>query len=90
MSLQEWSLVVFGSTAFMYLMAYFSLFHNPSIKKFILFIFAWVVHMVVTLWYGIATEQIGFVLIFGLEIAIIFFVYIITGKVLNYVDQESP
>lgn len=89
MSLQDWSLVVFGSTAFMYLMAYASLFLSPSIKKFLLLILSWIIHMIVILWYGIATNQMGFILLFGLEITIIFFVYIITGKVLKYVDQIS-
>lgn len=86
MNLQDWSLVVFGSTAFLYMATYLSMFHKPSIKKFLFLILSWVVHMAINLWYGIATDQIGFVLIFFLEISMIFFVYIITGKVLSNDD----
>jgi hypothetical protein len=36
-----------------------------------------------TLWYGIYTGQIGFILIAGLEIAMAIFVYVTTGKAIE-------
>ena len=81
MSLEDWSLVYFGATAFLYFMIYMSMFQSPSVKRFLVLVLAWVIHMVVMLWYGIATAQIGFVFMFFLEIMMLAFVYVITGKV---------
>lgn len=90
MSLNTWSLIVFGAVAFLYIMVYSSMFQKSSIKKFVLLIIAWVIHMVTILWYGIATSQIGFILWFALELMVIYFVYVITGKVFNndYIGSE--
>ena len=71
MSLNTWSLIVFGAVAFLYIMVYSSMFQKSSIKKFVLLIIAWVIHMVTILWYGIATSQIGFILWFALELMVI-------------------
>jgi hypothetical protein len=89
MSLNTWSLIVFGAVALLYIMVYSSMFQKASIKKFVLLIIAWVIHMVTILWYGIATNQIGFILWFGLELMVIYFVYVITGKVFNNDSIES-
>jgi hypothetical protein len=83
MSLNTWSLIVFGAVAFLYIMVYSSMFQKASIKKFVLLTLAWVFHMVTILWYGIATSQIGFILWFALELMMIYFVYVITGKVIH-------
>ena len=85
MSLNTWSLIVFGAVALFYIMVYSSMFQKASIKKFVLLTLAWVVHMTTILWYGIATGQIGFILWFALELMMIYFVYVITGKVINNV-----
>jgi hypothetical protein len=89
MSLNTWSLIVFGAVAFLYIMVYSSMFQKSSIKKFVLLIIAWVIHMVTILWYGIATNQIGFILWFALELLVIYFVYVITGKVFNNDSIQS-
>jgi hypothetical protein len=83
MNLNTWSLIVFGTVAFLYLMVYSSMFQKATIKKFILLIIAWVIHMATILWYGIATNQVGFILWFALELMMIYFVYVITGKVVK-------
>lgn len=83
MTLQDWSLIVFGATALLYFMVYLSIFQNPSIGKFLFLILAWIAHSTVLVWYGIATDQIGFVMIVLLEIMMVTFVYIITGKVIK-------
>lgn len=87
MSLNDQSLIVFGTTALFYLMVYTSLFLNPSPKKFFLLFLTWLLHIGTILWYGIVTNQIGFILWFGLEIIMVYFVYIITGKVLK--DEDA-
>jgi len=89
MSLNTWSLIVFGAVALLYIMVYSSMFQKSSIKKFVLLIIAWVTHMVTILWYGIATNQIGFILWFALELLVIYFVYVITGKVFNNDSIQS-
>ena len=89
MSLNTWSLIVFGAVALLYIMVYSSMFQKSSIKKFVLLIIAWVIHMVTILWYGIATNQIGFILWFALELMVIYFVYVITGKVFNNDSIQS-
>lgn len=87
MSLNDQSLIVFGTTTLFYFMVYTSLFLNPSPKKFFLLFLTWLVHVGTILWYGIVTNQIGFVLWFGLEIIMVYLVYIITGKVLK--DEDT-
>jgi len=83
MSLNDWSLIIFVTTALFYVMIYASLFQSPTIKKFLFLFLSWVAHMGTILWYGIATRQVGFILWFLLEITMVYFVYIITGKVIK-------
>jgi hypothetical protein len=83
MSLNDKSLVLFGTAALLYMCVYAAMFLSPSLKKFFTLALAWLVNWVATLWYGIVTEQVGFILICGLEVAMIFFVYVITGKVIQ-------
>jgi hypothetical protein len=83
MNLNTWSLIVFATVAFLYLMVYSSMFQKATIKKFIFLTMAWVIHMITILWYGIATNQVGFILWFALELMMIYFVYVITGKVVK-------
>lgn len=83
MSLNTWSLILFVTTAFFYVMVYASLFQSPTIKKFLLLVLSWIAHIGAMLWYGIVTSQVGFILWFFLEITMVYFVYIITGKVVR-------
>jgi hypothetical protein len=90
MSLNSWSLIFFGSQALLYLSIYFAMFSTPpNMLKFIFATFLWFVQLFVTLIYGMSTGQIGFVLIFFLEIAMIMFVYTVTGK-MKYYDSNEP
>ena len=82
MTLEQWSLVVFGITALWNLVAFVAFFHNPTIRKFVFLLFVWVAKMSVVAWYGFATDQMGFILISFFEVLMIFFIYIIAGKVL--------
>ena len=83
MSLDDKSLVLFGTMSFLYMCVYGAMFLSPSLKKFAILALAWSINLGATLWYGIVTGQVGFILICGLEVAMIFFVYVITGKVIQ-------
>ena len=89
MTLNTWSLIIFGTTALFYIMVYASLFQSPTIKKFLFLVVSWIAHIGSILWYGIATSQVGFILWFFLEITMVYFVYIITGKVVRNDSLES-
>ena len=89
MSLNSWSLVFFGSQALLYLSIYFAMFSSPpALSKFIVAGLLWFAQLFVTLIYGMSTEQIGFIMMFFLEIAMIMFVYVITGKMKYNEDKE--
>jgi hypothetical protein len=64
MSLNLWSLVLFASHLFFYVALMVSLLSKSSIVKLSLMIASWLFYQVTTLWYGIATGQIGFILMF--------------------------
>lgn len=87
MSLNEWSIVFFGFSFLYYLSLYYSMFNNPSPPKFIFCTVIWIINSFVTLVYGMATDQIGFILLFFLEWAMIILVFTATGKVLKNVDN---
>lgn len=87
MSLNSWSLVVFGFSVVYYLTIYYSMFKNPTVPKFALLGFVWLVNSFVTLVYGIATSQIGFVMLFFLEWAMVMIVFSTTAKVLKNVSE---
>lgn len=89
MSLSSWSIVFFGAQAAFYLSIYVAMFSRPNIFKFVLAGLMWLLQVFVTLIYGMSTEQIGFVMIFFLEIAMIMLVYTITGKMKYYEDNKS-
>jgi hypothetical protein len=86
MTLNDWSILYFAVTAIYYVTIYFAMFRNPSAMKFIFLIFMWLAHITTMLAYGIATGQVGFILLFGLELAMIAFVYVIVMKLAEDVD----
>lgn len=86
MTLNDWSIVYFAMTAIYYVTVYFAMFRNPNILKFLLLIVVWMAHLGVTLTYGIVTGQVGFILLFGLELAMIVFIYVLVNKLVENVD----
>lgn len=80
MSLNDWSLVVFATTALLYMMLYWSVFRKPHLVNYILLIVAWAISVITNLVYGIATRQVGFILIFLMEIALAMAVLLITER----------
>lgn len=87
MSLNDWSLIVFGFSALYYLTIYYSMFKNPTVGKFALLGIVWIINSFVTLVYGLATNQIGFVLLFFLEWAMVIVVFSASAKVLKNVSE---
>lgn len=89
MSLTSWSIVFFIAQLFFYLGIYFAMFTPARVSKFFLAGFLWLVQLFVTLIYGMSTNQIGFVMLFFLEVIMIMFVYVVTGKMKYYEDSKS-
>lgn len=89
MSLNSWSLVYFCTQAMFFLSIYFAMFSKVSPVKFLTVFVVWLIQLFITLIYGMSTQQIGFVLMFFLEIAMVMFVYTITGKMKYNEDKQS-
>lgn len=83
MSLNDWSIILFSSTALLYITLVWSVFRRPSLPSFFVLIFVWFVSIGTQLVYGIATRQVGFVLMFFLNIALMVLVYTITERPSN-------
>lgn len=83
MSLNDWSLVYFAATALYYFTLYVTLFRQARVSKFIFMAIVWTISLATTLVYGIATQQIGFVFIFLMEIALAIVMFTSTGKMLS-------
>lgn len=83
MSLNEWSLVFFGSTFAMYMAIYYAMFTRPHALTFLITFILWFANMTTKLIYGLATDQIGFVLLFFLDMFMIFLVFVIAGRYIN-------
>jgi hypothetical protein len=86
MTLNDWSIVYFAITAIYYVTIYFAMFRNPNVFKFLLLVVVWLLHLATTLVYGIVTGQVGFVLLFGLELAMIVFIYVLVNKLVEDAD----
>jgi hypothetical protein len=83
MSLNDWSLVFFAATALYYFTLYVTLFRQPKVSKFVIMTIVWMIHLGVTLVYGIATEQIGFIFVFFTEVMLAIIMFAATGKMLR-------
>lgn len=68
MSLNLWSLVIFLSHIFFYCSMIFLIGSKSTAMKMSLMIAAWLLYQTSMLWYGIATGQVGFILIFIFQI----------------------
>jgi hypothetical protein len=64
MSLTVWSLIIFVSYALFYLSMLLAVTLKTSVTKIVIMVVCWMVYQVTTLWYGLATDQIGFILMF--------------------------
>lgn len=70
MSLNTWSLILFGANIFFYLSMVLAIATRSTPGKLALMISSWIAYQVVTLWYGISTKQLGFILMFIFQIIV--------------------
>jgi hypothetical protein len=80
MSLTVWSMIVFLSYALFYLSMFVAVTFKTSLLKISLMIVFWIIHQVAVLWYGIATDQIGFILIFIFQFIVTLLTIIISTE----------
>lgn len=70
MSLNTWSLILFSANIFFYLAMLLAVSTKSTPGKLALMISSWIGYQVATLWYGIATKQLGFILMFIFQIIV--------------------
>lgn len=80
MSLNTWSLILFASSMLFYCSMIYAFSSVSNVKKLSSMIIFWILHQTATLWYGIATKQIGFILMFAFQIISTIIAIIITTE----------
>jgi len=80
MSLSNWSLIVFTAHSLFYSSMFIAVTFKASVTRISLMIIFWVINQIVILWYGISTNQIGFVLIFILQFIVTLLTLIISTE----------
>jgi hypothetical protein len=80
MSLTVWSLVVFASYSLFYLSMLIAVTLKTSVTKIAIMVACWMVYQIVTLWYGLATNQIGFILMFIFQFIVTIITIIISAE----------
>jgi hypothetical protein len=80
MSLTVWSLIIFASYSLFYLSMLFAVLLKTSVTKIVAMVVCWMVYQVVTLWYGLATNQIGFILMFIFQFIVTILTVIINAE----------
>ena len=80
MSLTAWSLVIFASYSLFYLSMLLAVTLKTSVSKIATMVVLWMVHQVSMLWYGLATDQIGFILMFIFQFIVTILTVIISTE----------
>jgi hypothetical protein len=80
MSLTAWSLIIFASYSLFYLSMLLAVTLKTSVTKIAAMIVCWIIYQIVTLWYGIATDQIGFILMFIFQFIVTILTVIISTE----------
>ena len=80
MSLTVWSLIVFASYSFFYLSMLLAVVSKTSVTKIAAMVACWMMYQIVTLWYGLATDQIGFILMFIFQFIVTIITIIISTE----------
>lgn len=80
MSLTVWSLIIFVSYALFYLSMLLAVTLKTSVTKIVIMVVCWMVYQVTTLWYGLATNQIGFILMFIFQFIVTILTVIISTE----------
>lgn len=80
MSLNSWSLVYFAFQSLFMIGIGIAMFSRISTGKFLFAVLAWLVQLSSVIIYGMATNQLGFVLLFFVEIILLVVGLIVIGK----------
>ena len=80
MSLTTWSLIVFASYSLFYLSMLIAVTLKTNVTKIAAMVACWMVYQIVTLWYGLATDQIGFILMFIFQFIVTILTVIISTE----------
>ena len=80
MSLTVWSLIIFATYSLFYLSMVFAVMLKTSVAKIATMVVLWMVYQVTTLWYGLATDQIGFILMFIFQFIVTILTVIISTE----------
>jgi hypothetical protein len=80
MSLTAWSLIIFASYSLFYLSMLFAVALKTSVTKIAIMVACWMIYQIVTLWYGLATNQIGFILMFIFQFIVTIITVIISTE----------
>jgi hypothetical protein len=80
MSLTVWSLIIFVTYSLFYLSMVFAVMLKTSVAKIATMVVLWMLYQVTTLWYGLATDQIGFILMFIFQFIVTILTVIISTE----------
>ncbi len=80
MSLTVWSLIIFATYSLFYLSMLLAVTLKTSVSKIATMVVLWMVHQVSILWYGLATDQIGFILMFIFQFIVTILTVIISTE----------
>jgi hypothetical protein len=80
MSLTVWSLIIFTTYSLFYLSMLLAVTLKTSVAKIATMVVLWMVHQVSMLWYGLATDQVGFILMFIFQFIVTILTVIISTE----------
>jgi hypothetical protein len=80
MSLTVWSLIIFTTYSLFYLSMLLAVTLKTSVAKIAMMVVLWMVHQVSMLWYGLATDQVGFILMFIFQFIVTILTVIISTE----------
>ena len=80
MSLTVWSLIIFATYSLFYLSMLLAVTLKTSVAKIATMVVLWMIHQVSILWYGLATDQIGFILMFIFQFIVTILTVIISTE----------
>ena len=80
MSLTVWSLIIFVTYSLFYLSMLLAVTLKTSVAKIATMVVLWMVHQVSILWYGLATDQIGFIIMFIFQFIVTILTVIISTE----------
>ena len=80
MSLTTWSLIIFAFYSLFYLSMLLAVTLKTSVTKIAFMVVCWMLYQISTLWYGLATDQIGFILMFIFQFIITIITVIVSTE----------